>query len=109
MADEPVPKKYILGWLRLRPGMRAAFVAEYRRGAEATRREPGCVFYDYGLSDADPDVMIIMECFASEEAHAAHLKTPHFQAVWAAFERMGVDGRFEDIWSATGKPSAVTF
>ena len=106
---EAVPKKYVMGWLKLRPGKRAEFVEAYQRGAEATRREEGCVFYDYGLSDSDPDAVIIMECFASEEAHAAHLKTPHFQAVWAAFERLGAEGKFEDIWSDNGKASSVRF
>ena len=102
-------RKYIVGWLKLRPGKRAEFAAEYRKGAEATRREPGCVFYDYGLSDTDPDAMIIMECFASEDAHAAHLQTPHFRAVWAAIERLGLEGNFEDVWSGNSKPSSVRF
>lgn len=102
-------KKYIVGWLRFRAGARDEFIDIYREGAEATRKEPGCVFYDYGLSHTDPDTMLIMECFRSEEAHAEHLKTPHFQKVWAAFERLGVSGDFEDIWADTGKPSSVRF
>lgn len=102
-------KKYIMGWLHFRPGKREEFVAIYREGAEATRKEPGCVFYEYGLSETDPDAMIIMECFASEEAHAEHLQQPHFKKVWAAFERLGASGKFEDIWADTGKPSSVAF
>jgi quinol monooxygenase YgiN len=108
-ADAAVPRKYVMGWLKLKPGMRAAFIEEYARGVAATRREPGCIFYDYGISPVDPDAMIIMECFASEAAHAAHLATPHFKAVWRAFERLGVSGTFQDIWSDSFKPSAVRF
>jgi len=108
-SGEAVPRKYVMGWLTLRPGRRAEFLEHYRQGAEATRREPGCVFYDCGASPTDPDAMVIMECFVSEADHAAHLKTPHFKAVWAAFERLGVSGAFEDIWSADSKPSAVRF
>ena len=33
---------------------------------------------------------------ASEAAHAEHLKTPHFQAVWAAFQRHGAEGGDHD-------------
>jgi len=102
-------KKYVMGWVRLKPGMRDAFLKEYQIGAEATRREAGCVFYDYGISSTDPDLAIIMECFASEEAHAAHLQTPHFKAVWAAFERLGARGDFEDVWSDNTKQSSVRF
>jgi quinol monooxygenase YgiN len=108
-AGRTVPKKYIMGWLKLRPGKRAEFIEAYSRGAAATREEEGCVFYDYGISTVDPDTMMIMECFVSEEAHAAHLQTPHFKAVWAAFERLGLEGDFEDIWADTGKPSSVRF
>jgi quinol monooxygenase YgiN len=108
-AEETVPRKYIMGWLTLKPGMRAAFLEEYAIGAAATRQEAGCVFYDYAVSPTDPDAMVIMECFASEAAHAVHLETPHFKAVRAAFERLGVSGTFEDIWSADSKSSAVRF
>ncbi len=74
MANEAaVPRKYIMGWLRFRPGKREEFLVIYQRGAEATRKEPGCVFYDYGVSPTDPDLMYLLECFASEEAHAEHL------------------------------------
>jgi len=100
-------KKYVMGWLKLKPGKRDAFVAEYQKGALATRREPGCVFYDFALSSEDTDTVLIMECFANEDAHASHLKQPHFKAVWAAFQKFGAEGRFEDIWSNTFKPSSV--
>ena len=102
-------KKYIMGWLKLKPGNRDAFVAEYQKGALATRQEPGCVFYDFALSPEDPDTVLIMECFASEPAHAEHLTTPHFKAVWVAFQKLGAEGHFEDIWSNTFKASAVRF
>ena len=107
--SEQGSKKYIMGWLKLRPGKRGEFVEVYQRGAEATRREAGCVFYDYGLSNTDPDSMIIMECFANDGAHAAHLKTPHFKAVWAAVERLCLEGKFEDVWSDNAKLSSVRF
>jgi quinol monooxygenase YgiN len=108
-ADAAVPRKYVMGWLKLKPGMRAEFLDHYAVGAEATRREPGCVFYDYAVSPGDPDAMVLMECFASEADHAAHLETPHFKAVWRAFESLGVSGTFQDIWSDSFKPSAVRF
>jgi len=102
-------KKYVMGWLKMKPGQRDAFVAEYAKGAASTRKEPGCVFYDYALSAEDPDTVLIMECFAGEPAHAEHLKQPHFKAVWAALEKYGAEGKFEDIWSSTFKQSAVRF
>jgi quinol monooxygenase YgiN len=98
-----------MGWLKMRPGKREEFVKVYQAGAEATRKEPGCVFYDYGLSATDPDMMTIMECFESEESHAVHLKRPHFRATWEKFEQTGVSGDFWDVWSDEAKPSSVRF
>jgi quinol monooxygenase YgiN len=102
-------RKYVMGWLKMKPGMRDAFLQEYAKGAIATRNEPGCVFYDYARSVEDPDTVLIMECFEGEEAHAAHLQQPHFKAVWAAFEKHGAAGDFIDMWSDEAKPSSVKF
>jgi quinol monooxygenase YgiN len=102
-------RKYVMGWLKMKPGKRDAFLEEYAKGAAATRREAGCVFYDYAASTEDADTVLIMECFESEAAHAAHLQQPHFKAVWAAFEKFGASGNFLDMWSDEAKPSSVEF
>ena len=76
-------KKYIVGWLTFRPGKRDEYFAGAQPFIEASQAEEGCLFYEHSPHPYIPDLVLIMECFKDEEAHAAHLKTPHFLEVAA--------------------------
>ena len=49
--------------------------------AEASRAEPGCILYEVGRNEADPDRFVIVERFESHAAFEAHQETEHYKRV----------------------------
>jgi len=102
-------RKYIIGWLILPPGTREDFMKLVLPYAAACRAEPGCRFFEMNPSITDPDVVTFAECFESAEAHAAHHKTPWFEAMWGEINRRCRHGRFENIFPGRVEPESVDF
>jgi quinol monooxygenase YgiN len=102
-------RKYIIGWLTFAPGRRDDFMRIALPYAAACREEEGCVFFEINPSAADPDVVSIAECYASAEAHAAHLKKPLFEAMWGELHRRCQRGRFENIFAGRVELDSVEF
>ena len=46
----------------------------------ATRAEPGCLWFDWSRSVADPAEYVLVEAFRDDEAGAAHVQSAHFKA-----------------------------
>ncbi len=46
---------------------------------EATRAEPGCMWFDWFRSVDDPTVYVLVEAFRDDEAGAAHVQSDHFK------------------------------
>lgn len=46
---------------------------------EATRKEPGCLWFDWSRSLADPHEYVLVEAFRDAEAGAAHVTSEHFK------------------------------
>ncbi|MGW0810209.1 putative quinol monooxygenase [Nonomuraea sp. NPDC002799] len=46
---------------------------------EATRAEPGCLWFDWSRSVDDPEVYVLVEAFRDGEAGAAHVQSAHFK------------------------------
>jgi quinol monooxygenase YgiN len=46
---------------------------------QATRGEPGCLWFDWSRSLADPDEYVLVEAFRDEAAGAAHVQSDHFR------------------------------
>ena len=46
---------------------------------EATRNEPGCLWFDWSRSIADPDEYVLVEAFRDDEAGGAHVNSAHFK------------------------------
>jgi quinol monooxygenase YgiN len=46
---------------------------------EPTRAEPGCVSYQLWQGQTDPGDFVFVDNWASDEAFAAHMVTPHVQ------------------------------
>ncbi|MGK5675090.1 putative quinol monooxygenase [Micromonospora sp. URMC 106] len=46
---------------------------------QATRREPGCLWFDWSRSVDDPTEYVLVEAFRDENAGAAHVQSPHFR------------------------------
>lgn len=50
-----------------------------REFTEATRAEPGCLWFEWSRSLEDPTEYVLVEAFADDEAGAHHVGTPHFK------------------------------
>ena len=46
---------------------------------EATRAEPGCMFFDWSRSLDDPTEYVLVEAFRDGDAGAAHVGSAHFE------------------------------
>ncbi|MGW0228554.1 putative quinol monooxygenase [Actinopolymorpha singaporensis] len=46
---------------------------------EATRSEPGCLWFDWSRSLDDPTEYVLVEAFRDDDAGAAHVQSAHFQ------------------------------
>ncbi|MFG3417577.1 putative quinol monooxygenase [Micromonospora sp. NPDC047730] len=51
---------------------------------QATRREPGCLWFDWSRSVDDPTEYVLVEAFRDESAGAAHVQSAHFRAAQQA-------------------------
>ncbi|MEU3859479.1 putative quinol monooxygenase [Streptomyces sp. NPDC028722] len=47
---------------------------------EATRSEPGCLWFSWSRSVDDPTEFVLVEAFRDDEAGAAHVQSAHFKA-----------------------------
>jgi quinol monooxygenase YgiN len=46
---------------------------------QATRGEPGCLWFDWSRSVDDPDEYVLVEAFRDDAAGAAHVQSEHFR------------------------------
>ena len=46
---------------------------------EATRSEPGCLWFDWSRSVEDPAVYVLVEAFRDGDAGGAHVQSAHFK------------------------------
>ena len=95
--------KYVIGWLKLKPGMRDAFIALAKDHDETTRREDGCLFYQSHPSATDPNELVFIEGWQSPEHHSAHENAPHHVALGKEAGKYIAGGRFEEIEAAKTK------
>ncbi|MDQ1669817.1 MAG: hypothetical protein QOE40_1878 [Actinomycetota bacterium] len=47
---------------------------------QATRNEPGCLWFQWSRSVDEPNEYVLVEAFRDEEAGGAHVKSEHFKA-----------------------------
>lgn len=66
-AKFPVQSDHADNW----PSLAAEFT-------EATRSEPGCLWFDWSRSLDDPNEYVLVEAFRDDEAGAAHVQSAHF-------------------------------
>jgi quinol monooxygenase YgiN len=52
---------------------------------QATRAEPGNLFFDWSRSLDDPNEYVVVEAFRDDDAGAAHVQSEHFKKAMAAF------------------------
>lgn len=54
---------------------------------EATRAEPGCLWFDWSRSLDDPTEYVLVEAFRDEAAGVAHVSSDHFKAAQQTLPR----------------------
>jgi quinol monooxygenase YgiN len=50
-----------------------------REFTQATRSEPGCLWFDWSRSVEDPTEYVLVEAFRDEASGAAHVQSEHFK------------------------------
>src|SRR3954447_20120542 len=57
--------------------------ATSRSFTDATRAEPGCLWFDWSRSLDDPTEYVLVEAFRDSNAGAAHVQSEHFKTAQA--------------------------
>ncbi|HET7432814.1 MAG TPA: putative quinol monooxygenase [Nocardioides sp.] len=71
---------FITAKFRVRPEDADRWPEISRPFTEATRAEPGCLWFDWSRSLDDPHEYVLVEAFRDDEAGGAHVRSDHFQA-----------------------------
>ena len=79
-------KVYVAALFDIVAGQQEAVQQAFRKVAEETRREPGCISYMLTQNRDQPLSYVILECWASEEDLAAHMQRPHLKEFQKAVE-----------------------
>jgi quinol monooxygenase YgiN len=75
---------FITAKFRVRPEHADAWPDITREFTEATRAEPGCLWFDWSRSLDDRDEYVLVEAFRDGDAGGAHVQSAHFKAAIAA-------------------------
>jgi quinol monooxygenase YgiN len=68
----------LIAILRPREGQEVLLEAELRALISPTRKEQGCISYELHRAVEPPGGFMLHEVWASRDAHAEHIHTPHF-------------------------------
>src|SRR5690625_4405293 len=71
---------HITAKFRVKPEHADQWPEIVRAFTEATRAEPGCLWFDWSRSVDDPTEYVVVEAFRDDEAAAAHVNSDHFKA-----------------------------
>jgi quinol monooxygenase YgiN len=71
---------FITARFRVRPEHADQWPEISRAFTEATRAEPGCLWFDWSRSLDDSNEYVLVEAFRDDEAGAAHVGSEHFRA-----------------------------
>lgn len=71
---------FITAKFRIKPEHTEQWPEIVREFTEATRSEPGCLWFDWSRSLTDPTEYVLVEAFRNADAGAAHVQSAHFKA-----------------------------
>ena len=74
---------FITAKFRVRPEDADRWPDITRSFTEATRAEPGCLWFDWSRSLDDPTEYVLVEAFRDGAAGAAHVQSDHFNTARA--------------------------
>jgi quinol monooxygenase YgiN len=67
----------VIATIHTQPGKAPDVISGARACIDGTRREDGCISYDYVQDTERADVVMVIERWTSREALAAHFHVPH--------------------------------
>lgn len=70
---------FIVAKFPVRPEWADRWIEHVTPFTEATRAEPGNLWFDWSRSVEDPNVFVLVEAFRDGEAGAAHVQSEHFR------------------------------
>lgn len=92
-----------VGLLEASPGNREALLAVLTRPS-ADLAAAGCLMYEVGVNDEDPDAVFVSELWESAEAHAQSLELPSVRAAITEARPL-MSGRMEGMrFDVVGSP-----
>ncbi|MGW1680350.1 putative quinol monooxygenase [Saccharopolyspora sp. NPDC002376] len=71
---------FITAKFRVKPEHAEQWPEIARSFTEATRAEPGCLWFDWSRSLEDPNEYVLVEAFRDGDAGGAHVNSAHFKA-----------------------------
>ena len=71
---------FITAKFRVRPEDAGSWPEISRSFTEATRAEPGCLWFDWSRSLEDSSEYVLVEAFLDDDAASAHVSSDHFRA-----------------------------
>ena len=74
----------VTGQVRFADGEIERLTPAFGVNIQATRAEPGCARYAYGVDVADPNLLHVVEEWSDEEAVNAHMNAPHMAELMTA-------------------------
>jgi len=69
---------FIVVKYQVKPEHAETFVERNAEFTEATRAEPGNLWFEWSRSVEDPNEFVLVEAFADDEAAGAHVNSEHF-------------------------------
>lgn len=101
--------RYTIGRIWTRPGRRDAYLEQSASYTAGSRAEQGCLYYEQARMDVDPDGIVLIECWESAAAHAAHLARPERATIGPIFEQHVLKATFEEFDVEGVQPIVVAF
>ncbi|WP_030185027.1 putative quinol monooxygenase [Streptomyces sp. NRRL S-813] len=71
---------FITAKFRVKPAHADQWPEISKEFTQATRGEPGCLWFDWARSVENPAEYVLVEAFQDEEAGVAHVNSAHFKA-----------------------------
>lgn len=70
---------FITAKFQVKPSEADQWPEVVRGFTEATRAEPGCLWFEWSRSIEDPTTYVLVEAFRDDEAGGAHVQSDHFK------------------------------
>src|SRR5262249_32762138 len=89
----------VAGTIKYQPGAIAKLKPAMQKMVAATRKEDGCINYDFAVDITEPDTLILFERWRDRPAIEAHFQTSHMAEWRKAGEAAGPAERNISLWT----------